>query len=104
MTGFGFCTVFQAALNYEYLVDTFSGYAASAVAANTLPAVVLCRSVSIFPLPFSFFLIPPLAIAPLYNGVGIPWDTSLFWILLHRNGACAVDVFTCSARADPKEG
>jgi MFS family permease len=33
MTGFGFFTVFQAALNY--LVDTFSGYAASAVAANT---------------------------------------------------------------------
>lgn len=33
MTGLGFFTIFQAALNY--LVDTFQKYAASAVAANS---------------------------------------------------------------------
>lgn len=33
MTGVGFFTIFQAALNY--LVDTFHKYAASAVAANS---------------------------------------------------------------------
>jgi len=33
MTGVGFFTIFQAALNY--LVDTFQKYAASAVAANS---------------------------------------------------------------------
>ncbi|OAL27631.1 hypothetical protein AYO20_09704 [Fonsecaea nubica] len=63
LTGFGFFTVFQAALNY--LVDTFSGYAASAVAANTF-------------LRSCFAGAFPLAIAPLYNTVGIPWGTSIF--------------------------
>lgn len=33
LTGLGFFTIFQAALNY--LVDTFQQYAASAVAANS---------------------------------------------------------------------
>jgi hypothetical protein len=33
MSGVGFFTIFQAALNY--LVDTFQRYAASAVAANS---------------------------------------------------------------------
>jgi hypothetical protein len=61
MTGLGFFTIFQAALNY--LVDTFQRYAASAVAANSksshskcaishtkqvrsLFEIVFCRSVS----------------------------------------------------------
>ena len=61
MTGLGFFTIFQAALNY--LVDTFQRYAASAVAANSksshpkhatgrtkqaasLFEIMFCRSVS----------------------------------------------------------
>ncbi|KIW52900.1 hypothetical protein, variant 1 [Exophiala xenobiotica] len=63
MTGLGFFTIFQAALNY--LVDTFQRYAASAVAANTF-------------LRSCFAAAFPLIVTPLYDHVGIPWGTSIF--------------------------
>ncbi|KIW97549.1 uncharacterized protein Z519_01133 [Cladophialophora bantiana CBS 173.52] len=63
LTGLGFFTIFQAALNY--LVDTFQKYAASAVAANTF-------------LRSCFAAAFPLIVTPLYHNVGIPWGTSIF--------------------------
>ncbi len=42
MTGLGFFTIFQAALNY--LVDTFQRYAASAVAANSKSSHSKCAT------------------------------------------------------------
>ncbi|KEF60769.1 uncharacterized protein A1O9_02331 [Exophiala aquamarina CBS 119918] len=63
MTGIGFFTIFQAALNY--LVDTFQKYAASAVAANTF-------------LRSCFAGAFPLIVGPLYHNVGIPWGSSIF--------------------------
>lgn len=60
--GFGFFTIFQAALNY--LVDTFQKYAASAVAANTF-----LRSV--------FAGVFPLFVGPMFHNLGIPWASSL---------------------------
>jgi hypothetical protein len=63
MVGFGFFTIFQAALNY--LVDTFQKYAASAVAANTFLR-------SIFAAAF------PLFITPLLHNLGIGWGVSIF--------------------------
>ena len=56
LLGAGFSTVFQAALNY--LVDTFTMYAASAVAANTF-------------LRSAFAAGFPLAVAPLYHNIGV---------------------------------
>jgi DHA1 family multidrug resistance protein-like MFS transporter len=56
MLGTGFFTIFQAALNY--LVDTFTGYAASAVAANTF-------------LRSCFAGAFPLVVSPLYHNVGV---------------------------------
>lgn len=55
MTGMGFFTIFQAALNY--LVDTFTQYAASAIAANTFLR-------SIFAAAF------PLAVGPMFHNIG----------------------------------
>ncbi|KIM99526.1 hypothetical protein OIDMADRAFT_146184 [Oidiodendron maius Zn] len=60
--GFGFFTIFQAALNY--LIDTFQKYAASAVAANTF-----LRSV--------FAAVFPLFVNPMFHNLGIPWASSL---------------------------
>ncbi|KAL1603260.1 hypothetical protein SLS59_004356 [Nothophoma quercina] len=56
MLGTGFFTIFQAALNY--LVDTFTDYAASAVAANTF-------------LRSCFAGAFPLVVSPLYHNIGI---------------------------------
>jgi hypothetical protein len=64
--GFGFFTIFQAALNY--LVDTFQKYAASAIAANTL-----LRSV--------FAGIFPLFVNPMFHHLGIPWASSLLGLI-----------------------
>ena len=61
--GFGFFTVFQSALNY--LIDTFSKYSASAIAANTFLRSVFAASF-------------PLFINPMYHKLGIPWGTSVF--------------------------
>lgn len=60
--GFGFFTVFQAALNY--LIDTFQKYSASAIAANTFLR-------SVFAAAF------PLFVNPMFNNVGIPWASSI---------------------------
>jgi hypothetical protein len=60
--GFGFFTIFQAALNY--LIDTFQKYAASAVAANTF-----LRSI--------FAAVFPLFVNPMFHNLGIPWASSV---------------------------
>ncbi|KAH7139716.1 major facilitator superfamily domain-containing protein [Dactylonectria estremocensis] len=62
LMGFGFFTIFQAALNY--LVDTFPAYAASAVAANTFMRSIMA---SIF---------PPIT-ARMYNQLGVMWATNM---------------------------
>ncbi|KAF7677816.1 msf membrane transporter [Alternaria burnsii] len=56
LMGTGFFTIFQAALNY--LVDTFTLYAASAVAANTF-------------LRSAFAGAFPLVVTPLYHNIGV---------------------------------
>jgi MFS family permease len=63
MSGAGFFTIFQAALNY--LIDTFQRYAASAVAANTF-----LRSVS----AGSF----PLFIVQMLHAMGVDWGISVW--------------------------
>jgi len=55
MLGMGFFMIFQAALNY--LVDTFTAYAASAVAANTFLRSCLGGAF-------------PLVVAPMYHNIG----------------------------------
>jgi hypothetical protein len=60
--GFGFFTIFQAALNY--LIDTFQKYAASAVAANTFLR-------SVFAAAF------PLFTNPMFHGIGVDWASSV---------------------------
>lgn len=54
--GFGFFTIFQAAINY--LVDTFTKYGASAIAANTF-------------LRSCFAGAFPLVVSPLYHNIGV---------------------------------
>ena len=63
MLGFGFFTIFQSAL--LYLIDTFTTYAASAIAANTF-------------LRSCFALAFPLFINPMYHKIGIDWGSSVF--------------------------
>jgi multidrug resistance protein len=63
LTGTGFTTIFQAALNY--LVDTFQAYAASAVATNTF-------------LRSCFAAAFPLVVSPLYHNIGVGPGTSIF--------------------------
>lgn len=60
--GFGFFTIFQGAINY--LVDTFTKYGASAVAANTF-------------LRSCFAGAFPLVATPMYHNLGVPWASSL---------------------------
>ncbi|KAL2832124.1 major facilitator superfamily domain-containing protein [Aspergillus cavernicola] len=60
--GLGFFTIFQAALNY--LIDTFSSVAASAIAANTF-----LRSV--------FAGCFPLFATAMFRNLGVPWASSL---------------------------
>lgn len=62
LLGTGFFTVFQAALNY--LVDTFTLYAASAVAANTF-------------LRSCFAGAFPLVVGPLYRNIGVGPGSSI---------------------------
>lgn len=61
MTGLGFFTIFQAALNY--LIDTFTKYGASAVAANTFMR-------SMFAAAF------PLFVTQMYHAIGVDWGVS----------------------------
>ncbi|KAH7211491.1 major facilitator superfamily domain-containing protein [Fusarium oxysporum] len=63
LTGLGFTTIFQAALGY--LIDTFTRYSASAVAANTFMR-------SMFSGAF------PLFIIPMYHKLGVDWGTTVF--------------------------
>ena len=63
LVGYGFFTIFQAALNY--LIDTFQKYAASAVAANTF-------------LRSCFAGAFPLFITPMLHKLGIGWGVSIF--------------------------
>lgn len=70
MLGTDFFTIFQAALNY--LVDTFTRYAASAVAANTF-------------LRSCFACAFPLVVSPMYHSLGVGPGSSIpagFAILL----------------------
>ncbi|KAL9622397.1 MAG: hypothetical protein Q9160_003241 [Pyrenula sp. 1 TL-2023] len=60
--GFGFFTIFQGAINY--LVDTFTLYGASAIAANTF-------------LRSCFAGAFPLVASPMYHTLGIGWASSL---------------------------
>ncbi|CAI7598312.1 unnamed protein product [Penicillium discolor] len=62
MMGFGFFTIFQAALNY--LIDTFQKYAASAIAANTF-----LRSM--------FAGCFPLFTSAMFHNLGVPWAASV---------------------------
>lgn len=62
MLGTGFFTIFQAALNY--LVDTFTLYAASAVAANTF-------------LRSCFACAFPLVVGPMYHNLGVGPGSSI---------------------------
>lgn len=63
LTGFGFTTIFQAALNY--LVDTFTRFSASAVAANTFLRSMMAGAF-------------PLFVIPMYHGMGVDWGTTVF--------------------------
>ncbi|KAI4861027.1 polyamine transporter 1 [Hypoxylon rubiginosum] len=63
LSGCGFNTIFQAALNY--LVDTFQMYAASAVAANTF-------------LRSCFAAAFPLVVTPMYHNIGVGPGSSIF--------------------------
>lgn len=60
--GFGFSTIFQAALNY--LIDTFQKFSASAVAATTFLR-------SVFSAAF------PLFVNPMFHNLGIHWASSI---------------------------
>ncbi|KAJ5995382.1 hypothetical protein N7481_002359 [Penicillium waksmanii] len=62
MMGFGFFTIFQAALNY--LIDTFQTVAASAVAANTFLRSVFAGAF-------------PLFTSAMFHNMGVPWAASV---------------------------
>ncbi|KAJ8112671.1 hypothetical protein ONZ43_g5342 [Nemania bipapillata] len=63
LTGLGFTLIFQSSL--QYLVDTFTRYSASAIAANTFVRSLVAGAF-------------PLFIYPLYEAIGIDWGSSLF--------------------------
>ena len=63
LLGFGFFTIFQAALNY--LIDTFQRHSASAIAANTFLRSVFAGAF-------------PLFINPMFHNLGIGWAASIF--------------------------
>ncbi|KAJ6143843.1 hypothetical protein N7471_003296 [Penicillium samsonianum] len=63
LTGVGFTTIFQSSL--QYLVDTFTRYSASAIAANTF---VRSMAAGAF----------PLFVWPMYKRLGIDWGSTIF--------------------------
>jgi hypothetical protein len=63
LTGVGFTTIFQSSL--QYLVDTFTRYSASAIAANSF---VRSMAAGAF----------PLFVWPMYKKVGIDWGSTIF--------------------------
>ncbi|GLI74030.1 hypothetical protein PoHVEF18_002263 [Penicillium ochrochloron] len=62
LTGFGFTTIFQAALNY--LVDTFTRFSANVVAANTFLRSMMAGAF-------------PLFVVPMYHNIGVNWGTTV---------------------------
>lgn len=62
-TGVGFTAIFQASLNY--LVDTFTRYAASAVAANMFLRAMFAGAF-------------PLFVGPMYHNIGVDWGNTIF--------------------------
>lgn len=63
LTGFGFFCMFQSALNY--LVDTFTRYSASAIAANTFVRSIAAGAF-------------PLFVSPMYSKLGVNWGSTVF--------------------------
>ncbi|RJE23612.1 to MSF membrane transporter [Aspergillus sclerotialis] len=63
LTGFGFTTIFQATINY--IIDTYTRFAASGIATATFLR-------SIFACAF------PLFIRPMYYNIGVAWGTTVF--------------------------
>ncbi|KAJ5587703.1 Efflux pump bik6 [Penicillium hispanicum] len=63
LVGFGFTTIFQSALNY--LIDTFTRFSASAVAANTFLRSIMAGAF-------------PLFVLPMYHNIGVDWGTTIF--------------------------
>jgi hypothetical protein len=63
LTGFGFTTIFQSSL--QYLVDTFTRYSASAIAANTFVRSMVAGAF-------------PLFIWPMYQKLGVDWGSTVF--------------------------
>lgn len=63
LIGLGFTTIFQSALNY--LIDTFTKYSASAVAANTFLRSAMAGAF-------------PLFVIPMYHNIGVDWGVTIF--------------------------
>lgn len=63
LIGFGFTTIFQSSL--QYLVDTFTRYSASAIAANAFLRSILAGAF-------------PLFIYPMYENIGVAWGNTIF--------------------------
>ena len=63
LTGVGFTAIFQSSLNY--LVDTFTRYSASAVAANMFLRAMFAGAF-------------PLFVGPMYHNIGIGWGNTIF--------------------------
>lgn len=63
LIGLGFTTIFQSALNY--LVDTFTRYSASALAANTFLRSVVASAFPIF-------------VLPMFEQLGVEWASTVF--------------------------
>ncbi|PWY85090.1 MFS general substrate transporter [Aspergillus heteromorphus CBS 117.55] len=62
-TGFGFTTIFQSSLNY--LVDTFTRFSASAIAATTLLRSMMAGAF-------------PLFVKPMFDRIGVDWGITVF--------------------------
>lgn len=63
LIGFGFFTIFSAAI--AYLIDTFRVYSASALAANTFLRSCFAGAFPIFTLP-------------MYHNIGVDWGSTIF--------------------------
>ncbi|KAK9235962.1 major facilitator superfamily domain-containing protein [Lipomyces kononenkoae] len=73
LLGFGFVSIFQACLNY--LVDTFTRFSASAVAANTFMRSMVGAAF-------------PLFVVPMYHKLGVNWGSTIFGCI----AACLIPV------------
>ena len=62
-TGVGFTAIFQSSLNY--LVDTFTRYSASAVAANMFLRAMFAGAF-------------PLFVGRMYHNIGVDWGNTIF--------------------------